>query len=293
MTFTLTVPGTDIPLVEAEGRLMADGVAFGRASDGVWSLVRHERLPVLDRFAAQYSAVRQAEQRALTPQQIRSLPEIDADHPLAAMWEQRAESYERFRRLTAHRRPGSVLDIGAGCGWLAAHLTRAGWNAAAVDVTVDGGDGLGDARHHRVDMLLARAEMEALPFASSSVDLAVFNAALHYAGDPATALAEAARVVRPGGTVAVLDSPVFCDASAGEAMVAEFAEHVRRTHDVEPATHEGRGFLVRADFEGLAFERVDAVGGVRARLHRWRGAHRAGRETAVRPLFIATIGEAA
>lgn len=292
MTFVLTVPGTDIALAETDGRLIADAVAFGRARDDVWDLVRAERRPLLDRFAAEYAAVRHAEHRALTPRQIRELPAIDADHPLAAMWHQRAESYRRFRRAATDRRPGTVIDIGAGCGWLAADLTRSGWQAAAVDVTVDGGDGLGGARHHGLDMLLARAEMEALPFASSSVDLAVFNAALHYARDPAAALREAARVVRPGGTIAVLDSPVFCDPSAGAAMVAEFAEHVRCTHGIAPAEHEGRGFLLAADLAALPFERIDAVAGARARVHRWLGARRAGRETAQRPLYIAEIEEA-
>lgn len=291
MSFTLTVPGTDDRLVECGERLLGpDGSTFGRACEGIWDLLLDDRRAVLDRFASDYAAVRRAEDRELGPAEIRRLPEIDADHPLAAMWTERAESYARLRRAIDGAAPGSVLDIGAGSGWLAADLARRGWDTAAVDVTVAGGDGLACARHHDADILLVRADMNDLPFASSSVDLAVFNAALHYAASPADVLREAARAVRPGGAVAVLDSPVFDDVSSGELMVREFAAHVRRRHGIEPAAHEGRGFLVPGDFAGLDFASAEPRPGVRDRLHRWRGARRAGREIARRPLLVARVG---
>lgn len=184
-----------------------------------------------------------------------------------------------------------MVDIGAGCGWLAADLARRGWRCAAIDVTVDGGDGLATARHHDADLFLARAEMEALPFASSSVGLAVFNASLHYAGNVRAALDEAARIVRPGGRVVVLDSPVFSDPESGAAMVRELAAHLMDTVGQAAAEHEGPGYVTTADITALPFHRIDQSTGLRRRLHQWRGARRAGRETASRPLLIATIGE--
>jgi ArsR family transcriptional regulator len=44
-----------------------------------------------------------------------------------------------------------------------------------------------------------------LPFPPRSFDLVVFHQVLHYADDPASAVAEAARVLRPGGRVLVVD----------------------------------------------------------------------------------------
>jgi SAM-dependent methyltransferase len=65
------------------------------------------------------------------------------------------------------------------------------------------------------------ASFERLPFAARVFDAAVFNASLHYALDLARVLTEAARVVRQGGRLAVVDSPFYRLAEAGETMAAE------------------------------------------------------------------------
>jgi len=291
MTFSLTEPGTDVPLVERAAQLVGAGATFGQVGEGIWDLIRPERRPVLDRFAADYAAVRAAESRELSAAQVQTLPLIDDNHPLAGMWRERAASHARFKSTIRAVPAGSALDIGAGCGWLAADLARSGWCAAAVDVTVDGGDGLAAARYHNAELLLARAEMQALPFASNSVDLAVFNASLHYAADVSDALVEAARVVRPGGSVVVLDSPVFSDPAAGRSMVDEFVVHSETTLGLRAAQHEGKGFVTEDDLLGHGLAPVHADGRLRRRVHQWRGARKAGRETATRPLLVATIGD--
>lgn len=291
MSFTLTVPGTDTILSERDGHLVAGSQCFGEATSGIWDLTRPERRSVLDQFALDYAAVRTAEQRELTPAEVQTLPIVRPGHPLAAMWQQRAASYARLTKALASLDTGSVIDIGAGCGWLAADLARRDWQAAAVDITVHGGDGLASAQFHSIEVLLARAEMEALPFASSSVDLAVFNASLHYASTITSALREAARVVRPGGTLAVLDSPVFAAPEAGRQMVADFAERASSSLGIPAATVEGPGFVTESDLTEFDFTWVGGAAGLRERLHQWRGSRRAGRETARRPLLMATIGD--
>jgi ArsR family transcriptional regulator len=50
-----------------------------------------------------------------------------------------------------------------------------------------------------------RGELEHLPLKDASVDVALLSQALHHAVSPAKAVAEAARIVRPGGRVLVLD----------------------------------------------------------------------------------------
>ena len=46
---------------------------------------------------------------------------------------------------------------------------------------------------------------EKLPLAAESVDLVLFSQALHHAADPHRALAEAVRILVPGGRVLILD----------------------------------------------------------------------------------------
>ena len=52
---------------------------------------------------------------------------------------------------------------------------------------------------------LVQGEFTALPFAAAAFDTVTFHQVLHYAQEPETVLAEAARVTRPGGTIAVVD----------------------------------------------------------------------------------------
>jgi ArsR family transcriptional regulator len=50
-----------------------------------------------------------------------------------------------------------------------------------------------------------RGDMEKLPLEDTSVDVVLLSQALHHAADPARAMSEAARVLRPGGRVVALD----------------------------------------------------------------------------------------
>jgi ArsR family transcriptional regulator len=49
------------------------------------------------------------------------------------------------------------------------------------------------------------ADMYRLPLGDASMDVAVLQMVLHYAEDPAGAVAEAARILRPGGRLVVVD----------------------------------------------------------------------------------------
>lgn len=100
-----------------------------------------------------------------------------------------------------------VVDVGTGTGFVAAGLAS---RAAAV-VGVDNSPGMLAVAERNLRALnvtnvrLAEGELDALPLDDDSVDAAVANMVLHHASDPAAMLSEMARVVRPGGVVAVTD----------------------------------------------------------------------------------------
>jgi SAM-dependent methyltransferase len=182
------------------------------------------------RFREEYARHRAAEGRGHRGAELRDLPYLRAG-PLARQWEVRARTFDAFLvrvlRPAAARagRPLRILDLGAGNGWLARRAALEGHRALAVDVRDDGVDGLG-AGHPFVEEAPERfgrtaASFEALPVRAGSFDLAVFNASLHYAIDLPAVLAGAARAVRSGGRVVVLDSPFYRTDAAGAAMVAE------------------------------------------------------------------------
>ena len=187
------------------------------------------RSPV-SRFRDAYGEHRASEGRRIGGDELLSLPYL-ASGPLARQWAVRARSFDAFmgRVLVPEAgrlaRPLRVLDLGAGNGWLCYRAALAGNEALALDLRLDAVDGLGAAagflRERPGLFRRVAASFEALPVKSGSFDVAVFNAALHYALDLPAVLGEARRVVRPGGRVVILDSPFYARAADGAAMVAE------------------------------------------------------------------------
>lgn len=106
------------------------------------------------------------------------------------------------------RRIGSLLDIGAGTGGLLELVAERCERALGVDASRDM---LALARARLSERGLAarctvrQADMYRLPLPDARFDVAALQMVLHYAEDPAAALVEAARVLRPGGLLLVVD----------------------------------------------------------------------------------------
>lgn len=98
-----------------------------------------------------------------------------------------------------------VGDLGCGTGEVAATLAPFVARVIAVDRSTDM---LQAARrrlreHPNVDV--RRGELEALPIGDNELDAATLMLVLHHVPDPAAALSEAARVLRPGGRLLIVD----------------------------------------------------------------------------------------
>ena len=103
--------------------------------------------------------------------------------------------------------PLVVADLGAGEGRFSQLLARRAKSVIAVDNSeqmVRVGTGL--AKTHGLSNLeYRRGDLESLPIRDAEVDLAFFSQSLHHAQHPEAAIAEAWRIVKPGGRIAVLD----------------------------------------------------------------------------------------
>jgi ubiquinone/menaquinone biosynthesis C-methylase UbiE/DNA-binding MarR family transcriptional regulator len=103
--------------------------------------------------------------------------------------------------------PLVIADLGAGEGTFSQLLARRAKKVIAVDNSekmVEYGAEL--ARKHGVKNLEYRkGDLEQAPIRDAAVDLAFFSQSLHHARHPERAVAEAHRILRPGGRIVVLD----------------------------------------------------------------------------------------
>lgn len=100
-----------------------------------------------------------------------------------------------------------VADLGCGEGYLTIEAALWAKKVYAIDHSADV---LARAkamaiRRRAKNIVWKRGELEKVPLADASVDIAIASQALHHAKDPARALAEAFRILRPGGRLLVLD----------------------------------------------------------------------------------------
>lgn len=106
----------------------------------------------------------------------------------------------RTVRLLDLNPPALVADIGCGTGSLGRQLVAQGFRAVGVDVS------LGMLRAGRAGAPpVALADGAMLPLGDASLDGAVSGFALRNFSELVTVIVELARVVRPGGRIALLD----------------------------------------------------------------------------------------
>lgn len=116
-------------------------------------------------------------------------------------WEGLAET------MLALMPPMVIADLGAGEGTFSQLLARRAKRVIAIDNAekmVEYGSSL--AKKNGVTNLEYRlGEIENIPIKNDSVDLAFFSQALHHATHPVNAVAEAWRILKPGGRIVILD----------------------------------------------------------------------------------------
>lgn len=150
------------------------------------------------------AAIRQAREAAAEHYFARHASEWDE---LRALHSPDAEVERRLAEALAEAPLGNLLDIGTGTGRMAELFADSAERVVALDKNLEM---LRVARAKLQHLPAARIEMVQgdfydLPFADASFDTVVLHQVLHFAADPFPALAEAARVIRKGGRIAIVD----------------------------------------------------------------------------------------
>ncbi len=168
----------------------------------LWQLVREQ--------VGSTSAARQDERRLSSALAARRRGSQEFFSSSAGHWDRlRDELFGNgfhLAALAALAQPDwTVGDLGCGTGPLGAALAP----FVARVIGVDGSAAMLRAARRRLQEFdnvdLRRGELEALPIADAQLDAAALMLVLHHVPEPAKAIGEAARVLKPGGRILLVD----------------------------------------------------------------------------------------
>ena len=126
---------------------------------------------------------------------------LGKDYVPGKSWKSLAEALLRLMP------PLVIADLGAGDGTFALLLAQRAERVIAVDASANMLEfGREQAARHGIDNVDFRlGDMEEPPIDDAAVDLVFFSQSLHHALHPERAVHQAARILRPGGRIAILD----------------------------------------------------------------------------------------
>src|SRR4030095_762367 len=214
--------GQSQPRVSRHVRILSDSGMIGRRKEGSWvylQLIDSTRVESLFRL---YEGFEPEAEQLFTSDAAR-LESVRADRAEAARryFEAHAATWESIRSLhiadaeieraiaglLADRPLGALLDIGTGTGRMLELFAPKARSAIGIDRSSE------MLRLARVKLeeagidgaSLRQGDMTALPLGDRSVDSIILHQVLHYAQQPGAAIAEAARVLSPGGRLLIAD----------------------------------------------------------------------------------------
>ena len=227
------VLGQSQPRVSRHIRILCDAGLAERRKEGSWvflrSAIAEDRAPPLAAAAARLLSVAESDDAGFAARcaedrrhlaAIRSAREATA----AAYFARHAEEWDTLRLLHSPDEPveaalcaalagdpngnlGALLDVGTGTGRMAELFAHRAVHVTAFDKSPEM---LRVARARLQNLpaghcTLEQGDFAELPFADAAFDTLLFHQVLHYAQEPEAVLAEAARVTRPGGRIAIAD----------------------------------------------------------------------------------------
>ena len=256
----MTILGQSQPRISRHLKLLVEAGLIERHREGAWAFFRvaDQGAPgelvrgILGHIAANDPVLSGDKARLAEVRKARATEAARyfADH--ASHWDQlrslhvAEEAVERAMREIIGDAPLlAVLDLGTGTGRMLELIAP----QAARAVGIDQSPAMLNLARTRLEkaglrnVQLRQGDIYALPVERNGYDLVIVHQVLHYLDDPARALREAARVLRPGGRIVVVDF-----APHTNELLREKHAHRRLGF----AASEVEGFLNEAGLESVA-----------------------------------------
>jgi ArsR family transcriptional regulator len=270
------VLGQSQPRVSRHLKILADAGVLERRKEGSWVFLTLGNSERVDPMFELVDAWADPATEALFASDAARIESIKIDRAEAAnrYFAGHAEVWDQIRSLhvaesevesaidaaLGHRPLGRLVDVGTGTGRMIELFGPRASQAIGIDRSSD------MLRVARVKLeaagipsSLRQGDMYALPLADRSADTIVIHQVLHYAHSPATAIAEAARVLAPEGTLLIVDF-----AAHEREELRERDAHIRLGFDDEVMS----GWFASA---GLAVDQIRHLEGGELTVTLWRG----------------------
>ena len=300
------VLGQSQPRVSRHIRILCDAGLAERRKEGSWVFLRsaigEDRAPPLGAASARLLSVAEGDDAAFAAQcaedrrhlaAIRSARAASAE----AWFARHAEEWDTLRVLHTPDGPveaaldralggggpdaglGALLDVGTGTG----RMVELFYSRAAQLTGIDKSPEMLRLARARLQQLpagqidLVQGDFTALPFAPASFDTVLLHQVLHYAQMPEAVLAEAARVARSGGRIAIVD------------FAAHDREELRSQHAHARLGFSDEQMLALLSTAGFAPDVPVALPGATLTVKIWTGRRHSGKGRAMpgEPVFQA------
>lgn len=281
------VLGQSQPRVSRHVKILCDAGLAERRREGGWvflrSAVSETAASPLSATFARLLASAEADDRTLADQCAEDRQHLDAiraarEASAADYFSRHASQWDELRSLHIADGPveealsailgdtplGRLLDVGTGTGRMAELFAPRAVHTVAFDKSPEMLR-LARARLQHLPagaIELVQGDFTQLPFDDADFTTVLFHQVLHYAQEPAAAIAEAARVTAPGGRVVIVD------------FAAHNREELRERH-----AHARLGFsdaqvAAMLDAAGFALDDERALPGHQLIVKLWSGVRR-------------------
>jgi ubiquinone/menaquinone biosynthesis C-methylase UbiE len=218
VTELTTILGQSQPRVSRHLKLLCDGGLLDRFPEGNWVLYRLARGPIAARLAglvpdgdpvfardrARLDDIKRMREAAAARYFARN---AERWSEIRALHVDESEVEAALTALAAGRDVGDLLDIGTGTGRMLEIFAPHVGHALGIDLSRDmlAVARVNLERAQLRNCTVRQGDMYGLPVSGPAFDLVVVHQVLHFAERPADVVAEAARVLRPGGRLVLID----------------------------------------------------------------------------------------
>jgi len=277
------VLGQSQPRVSRHLKILADAGVLERRKEGSWVFLTLTDAKRIEPMFALIDGWADDQTQALFASDAARTETIRAERAEAAnryfaghagVWDQirslhvaESEVERAIDRALGHRPLGRLVDIGTGTGRMIELFAPRATEAIGIDRSSE------MLRLARVKLesagissSLRQGDMYALPLPDETAQSIIIHQVLHYAHSPAAAIAEASRVLAPGGTLLVVD------------FAAHEREELRTTDAHIRLGFEDEVMMGWFASTGLAVDHIEHLKGGELTVTLWRGVKAVARQ---------------